>query len=121
MFVSFLPLASCNNNAGGKAPGYTVSDQNDTAAESGGLRKTGRGMEIFQQRCKTCHGITGNGQSTDNSTYVKAADLQISVIDSLSIANTIINGKGGMPMFDHSIADSDMAQLVMYVKSLRKS
>jgi mono/diheme cytochrome c family protein len=75
---------------------------------------TSRGQELFHQRCIACHGLSGERRNNN------AADLSLSVLDSISIVNTIINGKGPMPMFDHSMPDSDLAQLELYVKTLRK-
>jgi len=50
--------------------------------------------------------------------HENSANLQISRIDSLMIAQTIKNGKGLMPPFD--LPDSEVAKLTLYVRSLRR-
>jgi len=88
-----------------------ATERNSTA--SAGV-STARGKELFEQRCINCHGLSGNKRNNN------AADLQLTRLDSIGIINTIINGRGAMPMFAHVMPDSDMAQLELYVKSLRK-
>ena len=75
---------------------------------------TGRGHDIFQQRCIACHGLAGNARN-DN-----AANLQLSRIDSFSMALTIKNGRNNMPAFKNAMPDSDLSYVIVYVKSLRK-
>lgn len=71
------------------------------------------GQEIFDEKCMMCHGLGGNRR------YLNAEDLRYSRIDSLSIVQTIINGKGDMPAFLHQFTDSEMISLVDYVKHFR--
>ncbi len=110
-------LFSCNG--GGSVGAYTSTGKNDTASNTNntepGFAKTDRGREIFETRCIACHGQNGNA-CNDN-----AANLQMSVLDSLGMTQTIKNGRGAMPMFKDVIADTDMAHLVVYVKSLRSN
>jgi mono/diheme cytochrome c family protein len=73
-----------------------------------------QGMAIFRSRCETCHGIEGNALTTN------AANLQVSVLDSLSIAQTVRNGRGRMPGFFSALPDSAIGHLCQYVFSLRK-
>jgi mono/diheme cytochrome c family protein len=111
--MSFLFLSACNNS--GNEP---VSSQNgiyaDTTYQRQSVSNTRRGQEIFRQRCEKCHGLNGNYRNNN------AADLQLSRLDSIGIVTTIINGRGAMPMFDHSIPDSDLSEVEQYVKTLRK-
>lgn len=125
IFLSCCVLSlsyACNENGAGKSPLQTSASENhDIQFAADSLPKTDRGREIFQARCNTCHGISGNSEYQGNSLYTKAANLQLSKLDSISVANAIKNGREGMPSFGGTIPDSDMAQLVTYVKSLRKS
>lgn len=121
VYCVIVTLAGCSENSSNKASRYTKTDTASAANASGGLLKTDRGREIFQARCNTCHGISGNSEYQGNSLYTKAANLQLSKLDSISVANAIKDGREGMPSFGGTIPDSDMAQLVTYVKSLRKS
>ena len=83
-------------------------------ASSNAVPNTQAGEQVFHDRCIVCHGLYGNTRN-ENS-----ADLQVSRIDSISIVQTVRNGIGRLPPFDGSIPDSEMASLVMFVKSLRK-
>lgn len=103
-------VLACNN----QGQQSNSAQANDTVYSSASLVNTTRGKELFQAKCIACHGLGGNYRNNN------AADLQISKIDSISIINTIINGKGAMPMFNHVMPDSDLAQLELYVKTLRK-
>lgn len=85
----------------------------DTSYRQTAEHNTERGREVFQAHCVTCHGLNGNYRNNN------AADLHLSRADSLTIVTTVINGKGAMPMFAHVIPDSDLAQLELYVKTLR--
>ena len=102
-------LSSCNGG-GSTTPVYTQTQVNGVDT----LANTSRGKKIFETRCVACHGIYGNARVEN------AANLQISRIDSPAIVLTIQNGRGNMPMFKDAMPDSDLAQLVSYVKSLRK-
>ncbi len=108
-------LAGCNSDSNSTAnTNYRTPVHNDTTLSPAAAVSSARGQEVFQQRCTACHGPAGNYQNNG------AANLQVSKIDSISIVNTIINGKGAMPMFAHVMPDSDLAQLEIYVKTLRK-
>ena len=104
-------FAACN---GANSPDNPIQTHRDTAYSYGSDKNTTRGQHIFEERCMDCHGQDGDKRK-DN-----AANLKISRIDSISIVNTIKNGKTPMPMFGSLFSDSDMAQLELYVKSLRR-
>ncbi|MBS1585952.1 MAG: c-type cytochrome [Bacteroidetes bacterium] len=115
-------LTACNeNSAGGNTQQTSSNVTSDTLHAVSTLPRSDKGKEIFQARCNTCHGINGNSQYQGNSRYTKAADLQMSRLDSISIVNTIKNGRQGMPSFGGAIPDTDLSQLVIYVKSLQKT
>lgn len=105
-----ISTTACSDNGGNKENNTTFQD----TSQHQGSYETLIGENIFKARCIKCHGISGEGVS------LHAADLHFSRMDSMDIVNTIHNGKGAMPMFDGSIPDSVMGQLVMYVKNLRK-
>jgi len=112
LFAACIAAASgfsaCNSS--GTNNGSTNGESQPTSAG----QSTSRGEELFQQRCQACHGVNGNLRVNN------AADLQHSVLDSISIAATIKNGRNAMPSFGPTISDADLGQLAMYVKSLRK-
>ena len=114
--ILILSLFSCGGNNPDHISNYTPGNSADSAHVSVGIVMTVRGKALFEQRCIACHGLNGNYRNNN------AADLQVSKIDSLSIVNTIRSGKGAMPMFSSgALPDSDVAQLELYVKTLRKN
>ena len=121
-FAVFITLAACNGGA--TITPTASSTQNDSATNTAAIQPTeapatisapnSAGKAIFQSRCQPCHGMEGSAKSNN------AANLQVSILDSLSITQTIKNGRGTMPPFQGGIADSDIAHLAIYVLSLRK-
>lgn len=115
MYAALLCCAfiSCNNN--GKPP--SLESKSSSYAVAPAIRNdtsvVRSGDEIFKARCIFCHGLGGNEGNAG------AANLKLSLIDSLSIVQTIKNGRGKMPPFDGQFHDSEMNNLVAYVKSLR--
>ena len=108
-------ISSCGNSNPDHISNYTPGNNADSANVSNGIDKTVRGKELFQQRCIACHGLSGNYRNNN------AADLSVSRIDSLSIVSTIRNGRGAMPISQAALSDSDIAQVELYVKTLRKN
>jgi len=105
----------CCDSTPNQVSNYTPVNPKDSLHSSGGLANTTRGHEIFIHRCSACHGISGNARGNN------AADLQLTRLDSISIATTIRNGRGAMPMFIPAVLpDSDLAQVEMYIKTIRK-
>ena len=104
---------SCNSSTPGAASTSAMTTTNVVPTPAA-IDNSERGRELFQQRCQACHGLSGNYKNNN------AANLQLTKLDSLGIVTTIINGRGAMPMFKTVFADSDLAQLELYVKTLRK-
>jgi mono/diheme cytochrome c family protein len=108
LILLMLFFVACNSN--------TQSD-NKSAAGTGPSQdapKASKGQEIFLQRCQACHGVNGNYAGSG------AANLQQSKLDSTGIAATIKSGRSAMPAFQGSLADADIAELTLYVRSIRK-
>lgn len=108
LFIAAILLVSCNNN-GPSTPVYTTAS--DTSVHV--LEKTARGKEIFEKRCIACHGVYGNAIREG------AANLQLSLLDSIGIIHVVENGRGLMPTFKGAIPDTDLGHLEVYVKALR--
>ena len=106
-------LAACTDR-GPNAPMYTQAAEDDSTNKlSGGLENTQPGKELFRQKCMACHGVNGDARNNN------AADLTMTRLDSLGIAYTVLNGRGTMPPFRGAIADSDLAHIIAYVRTLR--
>lgn len=102
---------ACNN---ANSPSNPAKIYSDTTYKMTNPQNTSRGKELFEAKCIACHGVDGNYKNNN------AADLSVTVIDSISIINIIKNGKGAMPMFGSLFPDPDLAQIELYVKTLRK-
>jgi|GEM_PF-680405 len=115
-FFSLIVISAISGcgNGGSTSADYTPKRVDTVVPAGNNMMSTGRGQEIFQQRCIACHGLSGNAQ-TDN-----AANLQMSRIDSFSMALTIKNGRNKMPAFKNAMPDSDISNVIVYVKSLRR-
>ncbi|MCW3120635.1 MAG: hypothetical protein JWQ38_127 [Flavipsychrobacter sp.] len=115
--VCIALFTACNDNSS-SASGSAATTNADANGNAGNTQAptdaTDRGRVLYQEKCMACHGMTGDAQSNN------AANLPHSILDSLSITETIKNGRGTMPMFKDAIADSDIAHLTVYVKGLRK-
>jgi mono/diheme cytochrome c family protein len=119
---AIILLSACNSGGNSSVPAYTTTTAERTTTAGNGARESGTavlasteaGRVLFQQRCASCHGLDGNARNNN------AANLQFTRLDSLSITQTIKNGRGTMPPFKDAIADSDIAHLAIYVKSIRQ-
>ena len=73
------------------------------------------GKEIYEKRCIVCHGPDGKLGASN------AKDLSVSTSDDARIEKLINKGGTGMPRQKQYIkTDEEMANIIEYVKSLRK-
>jgi cytochrome c6 len=75
----------------------------------------------FQTKCAMCHGPDGAGSEAGKSLNVP--DLRSEAVQKLpdaQLAQTISDGKGGMPPFKSSLSEAQIHALVKYVRSLRQ-
>ena len=79
--------------------------------------------ELYSKNCATCHGKDGRAKTfkgklkhtrdlTDPEWQDKASDERI--------FNSIMNGKGKMPVFGKKLSEQEINALVTYVRALRK-
>ena len=77
----------------------------------------------YNSKCAKCHGRDGRAKSL-HAKHEKARDLSSgewqSDVSDERIYNSISNGKGKMPAFKKSLTDSQIDELVTYVRRLRK-
>lgn len=69
---------------------------------------------VYEQKCAACHGSDGTAG------IANATNLQTSKSDSLSVIQTISNGKNAMPSFKNQLAKEEIQKLVVYLYTLRK-
>ena len=78
---------------------------------------------VYNDKCASCHGRDGRARSL-HARHHQARDLTSSEWqDSVSderIYNSISNGKGKMPAFKKKLSDSQIDELVNYVRRLKK-
>ena len=78
---------------------------------------------VFNSKCASCHGKDGHARSLhgkhEHARDLTSAEWQDSVSDE-RIYNSISNGKGKMPAFKKKLSDSQIDELVNYVRRFRK-
>lgn len=97
-FICFLAL--CTPPAP-EAPPQLTADQE-------------RGLKLYTQYCKNCHGSTGKLQLSG------AANLAESTIDETQVAKIVLEGKKTMVGFKGMISNEDADKIADYVMLLRK-
>ena len=83
----------------------------------------GDAKATFDSKCASCHGKDGRAKSL-HAKHVHARDLtdaawQGNVSDE-RLFNSISNGKGKMPAFKKKLSDSQIDELVNYVRRFKK-
>ena len=77
----------------------------------------------YNSKCAKCHGRDGRSKTMrgrlTHSRDLSSGEWQNDVSDE-RIYNSISNGKGKMPAFKKSLTDSQIDELVNYVRRLRK-
>ena len=78
---------------------------------------------VYNSKCASCHGRDGRARSLhskhEHARDLTSAEWQDSVSDE-RIYNSISNGKGKMPAFKKKLSDSQIDELVNYVRRLKK-
>jgi mono/diheme cytochrome c family protein len=86
-------------------------------------RAGGDASSVYNSKCASCHGQDGRARSLhgkhEHARDLTSAEWQDSVSDE-RIYNSISNGKGKMPAFKKKLSDSQIDELVSYVRRLRK-
>jgi len=73
-----------------------------------------RGEEIFQSVCIACHQPDGKG--VEGIYLPLAGNPAVTLEDPTYLITTILNGRGGMPRFDTTYSDEDIAAIATYVR-----
>jgi len=78
---------------------------------------------VYNSKCASCHGQDGRARSMhgrhEHARDLTSSEWQDSVSDE-RIYNSISNGKGKMPAFKKKLSDSQIDELVSYVRRFRK-
>ncbi|HVR11587.1 MAG TPA: cytochrome c [Thermoanaerobaculia bacterium] len=77
---------------------------------------------LFKDTCSGCHGANGSG--TPLGRTLKVRDLRTPEVQSMSaaeLAGVITRGKGAMPSFEKKLSEAEIARLVDYIRTLKRS
>ncbi len=80
------------------------------------------GKAIFSQQCAVCHGATGKSD-TQLGRILRALPLDSPEVKKLSdaaLADVVKHGKGKMPEFGTKLSDSQIKEVIAYVRTLQK-
>lgn len=72
------------------------------------------GQSRFLSWCSACHQATGQGVKGAFPALAGDAFVQG---DPVTVASTVLNGRGGMPSFKGDLKDAEIAQILTYVRS----
>ena len=77
---------------------------------------------LYKQRCVTCHGADGKGDTpAGKSTKVRSfADPEVAKMSDDDLATAIDKGKGKMPGYGKSLKPDEIKAMVAFVRSLAK-
>lgn len=73
-----------------------------------------RGEEIFNRVCIACHQPDGKG--IEGIYLPLAGNPAVTLEDPTYLITVILNGRGGMPRFDSTYSDEDIAAIATYVR-----
>jgi mono/diheme cytochrome c family protein len=73
-----------------------------------------RGEEIFNNVCIACHQPDGKG--VEGIYLPLAGNPLVTLEDPTYLITTILNGRGGMPRFDTTYSDEDIAAIATFVR-----
>lgn len=89
------------------------------------------GAKIYQWYCSPCHGINGNGKGfnaknldprpanhTDKEMMIRRTDKEL--FDAISGGGRAVGKSTLMPPWGHTLKDSEISSLVLYLRSLCK-
>lgn len=80
--------------------------------------KTG-GADLYQQHCATCHGGDGKANTTRGKRK-GATDLTKSTIGNAQGIRVITNGREQMPAFKDTLSETEIKDVMAFVRGFRK-
>lgn len=81
-----------------------------------------KGEDVFKSKCASCHGADGSGDTgVGKSMGLKSlASPAVQGASAADLTAIITNGKGKMPAYKSRLTEAQIADVVSYVKSLKK-
>jgi mono/diheme cytochrome c family protein len=89
-------------------------------AQAGNAKNPGK--SIFQENCTFCHGEDGTAK-TPPGVALGAHDLtsrEVGKRSDTALAQTISQGRNKMPAFSNKLDDSQIHELILYIRTLEK-
>jgi mono/diheme cytochrome c family protein len=77
------------------------------------------GKDLFVAQCARCHGAAGEGGVAMNAPALNTVSWQERTTDA-QLARSIALGKGAMPAFRDSFDKQQLANVIAYVRTLKK-
>jgi cbb3-type cytochrome c oxidase subunit III len=100
------------NSWGNKAPGVTEAQ----VAAAGTPVLAAVGQSVYANKCKTCHGATGQGGGGGMFPAL-AGNSAVNAGDAAAIVATIEHGRNMMPSWKGQLSPADIAAVVTYIRS----
>jgi len=76
---------------------------------------TVKGSEIYGMYCASCHGFAGSSVMPNVPSFDQGEGLFQS---DLALLNSIADGKNGMPSYQGILSDSDILDVIAYLRTL---
>lgn len=112
-------VVACSDDDDGDSAATTTPQ--DDAAQEGDRTVTGPpieeldGQELFVTSCSACHQEGGVGI---DGVYPALADNPfVGLDDPLVVAQTVVHGRAGMPAWDTSLTDTEIAAILTYLRT----
>ena len=80
------------------------------------------GADSYKARCSACHGVNGAGDTMlgKNLKLRSLASPAVQEQSDQELAAVISQGKNKMPAYDHKLSRNQIADVVQYIRSLKK-
>jgi len=77
------------------------------------------GAEVYQAQCASCHGGDGKA-NTVKGKRKRATDLTKSKISTAQGIKVITNGRELMPAFGNTLSESEISEVMSYIRGFRQ-
>jgi cytochrome c6 len=80
------------------------------------------GADLFKGKCALCHGADAKGETAmgKNLKLRDLASAEVQAQTDVQLNQIITDGKGKMPKYDGKLTKDQIADLVKYIRSLKK-
>lgn len=104
--IAAFGLVACGGGDSGSSGGSSAAP----TTEQSGAAPADEGQTIFVQNCGTCHTLSAAG--TDGNV---GPNLDSAGVDYEEVRSQVINGGGGMPVFEGVLTDAQIDAVSKYV------